>query len=757
MKKSFRKTSAVFLCAVLAISTVVPVVCKAAGNGKQTAANAELSYQAPFSDEDGKKSISQIVSLSADIAVSKDSGISKDETVYVLANADGSVQKIIVSDWIKNASDSQTITDKTDLSNVENTKGEQSYTMDGDNSYVWEAAGNDVYYQGETDKELPVRLTVTYKLDGEPISPSELAGKSGRVTIRFDYENCQYEEVEIDGKKEKIYVPFAMLTGVILDNDICRNVEVSNGKLVNDGSRTIIAGIAFPGMEKNLGITKEDFDIPDYVEISCDAENFQLGTTVTLATNEIFNEVDSDKLDSADDLKTSMGELTDGMAQLLDGSSQLYDGLEVLLEKSDELVNGVNQLTDGAKALKTGAGDLNTGASQLQSGAKQLSEGLDTLVQNNDDLNGGAKQVFETLLSTANEQLKNAGLEVPTLTISNYAEVLNNVIASLDENAVYEKALAAVESEVENKRSYIEEQVTAAVKEQVTAQVAAAVKEQVAAQVTQAVRDTVRAQVLQSTLQMDAADYDAAVASGAIDEATQAAVGSAIDQQMQSQQVQETIQAKIDEQMAAQQIIDTIAKKTDEQMQSDEMKQTIASNVDAQVQKAISDAMASPEVQAQLAAAAEGAKSVISLKTSLDSYNSFYLGLATYTSGVAEAASGAKTLKAGTEDLKAGTEALYGGASELYSGILTLKNGTPALKDGVAKLRDGAMQLSDGLKELNEKGIQKLADAVNGDMDSLVVRFRAMLDVSKNYKTFAGADGSMDGQVKFIYRTDSIE
>ncbi len=681
---------------------------------------------------------------------------SKDETVYVLAGADGSVQKIIVSDWLKNTLGASVLNDQTDLTDVENVKGDESYTLGSGNSRVWDAQGNDIYYQGNIDKELPVDLSVTYKLDGKTISPDELAGKSGKVTIRFDYENKQYEMVEIDGKQEKIYVPFAMLTGVLLDDDVFTNVEVSNGKLFDDGSRTAVVGIAFPGLQENLAISKDQLEFPNYVEITADAKDFELGMTVTLAANELFSELDTDSLDSISELSESMGDLTDAMDQLLDGSSQLYDGLTTLLEKSGELVEGIDQLAAGAASLKTGAGSLDAGADALQSGAAQLSEGLNTLASNNASLNGGARQVFDTLLSTSNTQLAAAGLDVPALTVGNYADVLNGVIASLDENAVYAQALATVTAAVEEQRGYIEQQVTAAVRDEVTAQVTAAVREQVAAQVTQAVRDSVAEQVIQGALGMDKASYDAAVAAGQIDEETQAAIEAAIEQQMQTETVLAQIQENTDEQMASQPVQDTIAAQVDEQMQSDAVKQMIAQQTELQIQKAISESMASDAVQAQLAAAAEGAKSVIALKASLDSYNAFYLGLQTYTAGVADAAAGAGTLKAGTDDLKAGTSQLYAGASELYDGILTLKNGTPTLIDGITQLRDGAMQLSDGLKEFNERGIQKLVDAVDGGLDVLVTRFRATTDVSLHYKNFAGASEDMDGQVKFIYRTNSI-
>lgn len=305
MKKSMIKPIAICLCMILLVS----------------------SGAAAFAlTNEKKEEAEQPQTVSAGNATAEQSN-TKDETVYVLAGADGSVQKIIVSDWIKNTLGSNTISDKSELSDVENVKGDESYTLGSDHTRVWDAQGNDIYYQGNIEKELPVGLSVTYKLDGKTVSPAELAGKSGKVTIRFDYTNQQYEYVEIDGKKEKIYVPFAMLTGILLDNHVFTNVEVTGGKLINDGSRTAVIGIAFPGLQDNLAISPEKPEIPDYVEITADAKNFELGMTITLATNALFNKLDADHLDPISDLSGSLGEMTDAMKQLMDGSSRLYDGL----------------------------------------------------------------------------------------------------------------------------------------------------------------------------------------------------------------------------------------------------------------------------------------------------------------------------------------------------------------------------------------------------------------------------------------------
>ena len=694
--------------------------------------------------------------LTAVYTENRDDKIEKDEMVYVLAGADGNVKKIIVNDWIKNTLGAAALTDITGLSDIENVKGDESYTISG-NAKVWDAQGNDIYYQGNIEIELPVGMTVTYTLNGKKVSTDEIAGKSGKVGIRFDYDNRQYETVKIDGKDEKIYVPFAMLTGMLLDNDCFRNVEVSNGKLINDGDRMAVVGIAFPGLQENLGISKDKIDIPDYVEITADVTDFSFGITITIATNEIFNNLDTSKFDTVDGLAASINELTDGMNQLLDGSSALYGGLCTLLEKSDELVSGIGQLADGAKALKDGVVAADTGAAQLKSGAAELASGLNTLKDNNATLNGGAKQVFETLLSTAETQIKAGGISIPTLTINNYAQVLDSVIESLDETSIYNQALAQVTAAVEESKPLIIEKVTAAVREQVETQVTAAVQEQASSAVVSVVREQVSEQVISAAVVMSRFDYETAVSAGLIPEETQTAISSAIDAQMQTDDVKALIEANITAKMASDEVKATIQNNTDAQMKTEAVQKTISDNMELQVKQVISENMASDEVQSKLAAASEGSKSIISLKSSLDSYNAFYLGLMTYTGGVASAADGANKLTFGASDLKDGTAQLKDGASALYDGILQLKNGTPALVDGVTQLKDGALQLNDGLKKFNEEGVQKIIDLIDDDLNGIVTRLKATIDVSKNYCNFSGISDDMKGQVKFIYRTDEIK
>lgn len=677
--------------------------------------------------------------------------ISKDETVYVLAGADGSVQKIIVSDWLKNELGSASLTDKSGLSNIENVKGDESYSINGDNMTVWDAQGNDIYYQGDIQKELPVGLTVRYTLNGKAVSPEQLKGQSGKVTIRFDYENRQYETVQINGQNQRIYVPFAMLTGMILDNDTFRNVTVTNGKLVNDGDRTVVVGLAFPGLQENLNLSRDQLSIPSSVEITADVTDFSLGMTVTLACNDLFSQlgdVDLGSLDAAG----SLNKLTDAMDQLLNGSSALYDGLTTLLDKSGELAAGVEELAQGAAAIKAGADSLDEGAAELKAGLADLSEGLNKLSANSAALNGGAEQVFNSLLETATAQIRAKGLTVPDLTIENYAEELNKLIKSLDETTVYENALTQVTDAVEKQRPLITQKVTAAVRQEVEAKVTAAVK----TEATTAAQAQVAENVIRTATRMTKKDYDAAVAAGQIPQATQDAVNAAIQAQLSDPNVQKQINATVEAQMASETVKNTIKAQTDAQMKTEKVQATISQNVELQVKKAIAENMASDEVQKQLQAASEGSKTLIALKASLDDYNAFYLGLLDYTAGVDEAAEGSNELYAGAGDLKGGTAELRAGAAKLYAGVLQLKDGTPALVSGVTQLKDGAMQLSEGLQQLNKEGIQKLTKLLQDDLGDLTARVQATIDVSKDYRSFSGISDDASGQVKFIYRTDEI-
>ena len=654
----------------------------------------------------------------------------KDETVYVLANAEGEAKRVIVSDWLTNPDGEKDLADATTLKDAKAVKG-SAFLKDG----VWyNADGADVYYQGDAEDALPVNLTVSYTLDGEAKTAAEMTGRSGRVTIRVA---CDVKET-----KDGVKVPFAALTAALLDNDVFTNIEVTNGKFLDDGDRTVVVGWALPGLQETLKLDAETVTLPEYVEISADAKNFEAPTTLTVVTNELFSAVDVDSID-ATELTENVDKLKDGMAQLKDGASRLADGVSDLNDGAKTLADGATELKNGAEALKEGANPLGDGASQLNDGAKaletgsaQLTEGLNTLTANNEALASGATKLFETVLGIANTQLSAAMENAPTLSIENYEETLTALLDACSEAGIDKQLHDQVEAVVNQNRAKIEEAVTAKV------------QETVAAQVEEAVRENVTAQVLVA-MDMTPDTYKAAVESGALTDAQKNQIAAAVDAQMKSQEVKAVL-----------------AQQTGQTMGSDEIKATIEQNVNEQVEALTQQNMASKDVQAKRAAALEqgqaAAASLTALKAQLDDYRTFYDGLNAYLAGTAQAANGASELKTGAAQLAAGTEELNGKVPALLEGIGSLSNGMntltenlPSLTDGVQQLLDGANELKDGLNTFDEEGVSKLVSLVEDDLADMLDRVKAALNAANAYTTYTSLGENMTGRVRFVWRTDA--
>lgn len=307
-------------------------------------------------------------------AASGSEAASKEETVYVLAKDDGTAGRIIVSEWLKNTGKKKLLEDYTELDQIENVKGNEKFKqVNGEGA--WQSGGSDIYYQGEIRKTLPVEMKISYYLDGKAVSAKELSGKSGKVKIRFDYTNTQ--------KMDGVYVPFVLLTSLSLDNEICSNVEVTNGKLINDGQKSMVVGYALPGLSESLDLQGADVDIPDYVEVTCDADKFELGGTMTVATSNLLNDLDLGSIDSVDALKDALGQLQSAAAELQNGSVKLASGAEQLSAGTDAVYNGaktlqekITQLSSGLASAKAGTESLAAGANELAAGAKEAGDKL---------------------------------------------------------------------------------------------------------------------------------------------------------------------------------------------------------------------------------------------------------------------------------------------------------------------------------------------------------------------------------------------
>ena len=347
----------------------------------------------------------------------KDNDADKDESVYLISDANGNVNKTIVVDHLKNKDKKDTLEDASNLSDIENVKGKEKFTQSGD-KLTWQASGKDIYYQGTATEEPPVTQKVTYYLDGKEISPEDLAGKSGKVKIRFDYTNTTSYTETVNGEKQTVSVPFAAITGLVL-GDGFENIEVTNGKAEVSDSSSVVLGYALPGLKDSLGIKDKDLDgdvnIPEYMERTADVENFSMPAAMTFVVN-ASDYVSTDGIDTSDlddminDLKDASTQLQDGSKTLAEGTDTLADGLSTLQSKLGTFASGVGTLQSGLKtytdgvstlsgglntlgnstgALVSGADKLNSGAGQLASGSATLKDGLKAYTDGASTLNGG--------------------------------------------------------------------------------------------------------------------------------------------------------------------------------------------------------------------------------------------------------------------------------------------------------------------------------------------------------------------------------
>lgn len=467
LKSKFKNRYAIRIIAGVLVVTLVATgssvysvnAAKAGSAATETVEETEVSEEMEDT-EDAESSLKELLDNGSKVSEKE---IGKEETVYVIADNTGKEQKIIVSDHLINNDDKDTLEDASTLKDIENVKGDETFTQSG-NKVTWQADGNDIFYRGTSESGLPVTQKLTYYLDGKEVTPEELAGKSGEVTIRFDYTNNQKVTAKIDGKDEDIYVPFMAVSGMILGDEFS-DIEVENGKVISDGSNNVVVGYALPGLKESLNVKDSDFDgdvtIPDYVEVKAKVENFKLDTTMTVvmnATNFISADSDNDtsKLDEVFDT------LTDAMDQLTDGSAELADGVDTLKSKMGDFKDGVGTLQSGVHAYTDGAGKIASGITQLSDSIPTLSNGVGTLNSSAATIADGVELLDNTLKTSFTDQEKAAMQTQAASTVDAQAEGIKNMAsATVDSRAeaIKSQASAVVDSRADEIKSQAEDAV----------------------------------------------------------------------------------------------------------------------------------------------------------------------------------------------------------------------------------------------------------------------------------------------------------
>ena len=304
--------------------------------------------------------------------------VTKEETVYSKLDTTGKSYSTVVSDHIKNTEYSEEIKDLSDLLEIENLNENNTYTQDG-NVIVWNAQGRDVYYNGKSEKELPIEVKMTYTLDGKEILPEELSGKSGKLNIKIEYTNKEKHTVYVNGEYVEMYTPFVIFAGTYFKNDTVQNVKVTTGKAVDDGSKTIVIGMALPGLQQSLGLDSTDFSIPENIEIEMDIKDYEQSSIITFVTPKVIEKKDFNILDELDTLYSSVDTLQSSMNQIEEGAKTLSEGTALYSQNYNTFNSAIGMLNDGTTTLQENYEVFNNGLQTANEGAKQVNDGMQQL------------------------------------------------------------------------------------------------------------------------------------------------------------------------------------------------------------------------------------------------------------------------------------------------------------------------------------------------------------------------------------------
>lgn len=831
LKKKFRNK---YMIQIAAGAVTVAMLGGSAGMAytvqaeKQNETVKESDAKSSVDEKDIKGTLENVIS-----ANTEDEDAGKEETVYVVAKADGSADSIIVSEWLKNEDGKATLQDASDLKDIENVKGDETFTQKGDN-LTWQADGKDIYYQGTTDKELPVTQKITYFLDGKEMSPEEIAGESGKVTIRFDYTNHMKMTEIVEGEEYEVYVPFTVMTGMILPEDYS-NVEITNGKVISDGNRKVAIGMAMPGLKDSLDIEDEDLDdeieIPEYVEISAEVEDFSLEMTMTIAMNDLLGSSDLAEAFDLSGLEEDMDSLSDASGKLVDGSTELSEGLDTLAGSMKEFASGINTLRTGIENYTNGASQLNNGINTLSASSGTLISGVTTLNGSAAALNKGVAQLDATLKAKMTDEEKASLIKQADIAIDStfkdkkqgtqaikkqasqtfYNSLSNNKTAKDQVSSglktytqgVLNSALTPAYTQVAAQTA--KEQKMAEYKPQVVQAVTQEVVKQVTRKITSGVTSTAIAQQTAQAAQA-AAEAGGALSAEAVaqicttvDAAINNPEGSDVQTQInelvskKQNDINSQVAANVDDQMKniesqidaglssaegqaqIKATVDELVNQTVNAVMSDKTLQATMNQVAGQIVTGIADgakdtvgAAVADTAKTAARTAAESAtitavdatKAQISQAINAKDENSGYSlvsGMKALSQGTQTMSNSMPSLTNGINQLKNGAAALVSNSGALVDGASKLSNATSLVQTGVKKLDDGSKELMDGMIQFDEDGIQKLADAYDGDVKGMLNRLEAVANAGKDYQTFTKVAGGTKGSVKFIFRTDAVK
>lgn len=644
----------------------------------------------------------------------------KTETVYVKSDAKGNPREITVQTKLKNTSDGDTIEDYTNLTDIKNKEGDEAFTQNADGTIEWENHGEDITYEGTGSEELPVDVNISYELDGQPIEPEELAGKSGSLKIRFDYKNKTTQTIKIEGKEEQVSVPFAVISTMLLSEDHASNIKVENGKVMDIDGQKLVVGYACPGLTKSLKLTTyeptEDIDIPEYVEVMADVTDFSLDFTATIISSGLLEDMDLKDLDDVDEMSDNMKKLEEATDKLSDGAGTLEDGMKKYQTYLDQYLSGVTALDQGAGALESGLQVMNEKKGDLQAGATLLKESLTTL-----------HDTLAAIQLPQGSSVDLSGMETAAKQLEADETKLNEVLTEMGNGLAEMQELA---KEAAGYQTTVETQLE-------TAKTALdAIDWRKLDQAVRADSQTKADAAIDSAMKKALENY------GLSEEQIQAASGEVkteVNGALDQISVSDEAKAQIKKAKEALEAIPTI---TIPEVSLDTGKLTETLNDMQKQMKILAGYSTTLGTVSQTAAAA-----LQELQT----------GLTALQTGTAQLQEGSGQLEAGVAAFGEGIQQLYQGSTALHQGSGQLSSAGTALISGLDTMISGMDSLHQGLIKFDEDGIRELSDLTGKDLTNLANRIRALKKADGKYDNYGGIREGETGSVRFIIETDEIK
>lgn len=670
----------------------------------------------------------------------------KDESVYVKADAAGRPTEKTVEVVLKKIEGSDPIEDRSNLREIKNTEGNEEYTEAGEGRYLWQNNGEDIHYKGKSDQALPVNVRITYYLEGQEVSAEKIAGKTGKVKIRFDYEN-------------NTDVPFMVLSAAMLPADVFSDVEVTNGRLMDLGDQKAVIGFAFPGLMDTLKLVDyeptEEIELPEYVEIEARAEDFALDFTASVVSTGLFEDLEDKDLEDLDKLPDDMDELTDASTEIRDAAQELADGGSEFGDYLSQYFDGLSQLSEGTDSLDQGLTLLSQNISKISEGSKSLQSGLDQIDQSlaKVDLSALSSPESKKASEAAQAALESIGENSAAL-----KEKLTAVGTNLETVQTFVKDVNAYIGQVQDLQKAIEElpapDLAAADyengwTERLNDEAASQAKEK-AQEAADDVRDSIIEIVKGSSLPDDL---------GLTDEQKEQIIAQIVESIDENKVTvnEEDIEISLD--AAFGEIRDGIQKEAEGQ------RNTLR---DASLK------IAEPSVPDLEALSPEKMEEITQIIGNMEQSLAV---IGAYAEGMSQTASGLTELFTALTQLKAGVSQLSGGSAQLSEGLGLFEKALEAASEGSAQLSsamktvssaggelgsaywqlvDGMNEFADGIAEFDEEGIQSLAELAGPEYKDVIRGVRAARDAEHSYTNFSGICDGQKGSVRFIIETEEI-